>query len=90
MELKDFSGKRICVAISGGVDSVSLLHYLKGLEAECGFTLCAVHCEHGIRGEDSKADCAFVKDLAEERGLPFAAFSRKFENIILFLSFFPF
>ena len=75
MELKDFSGKRICVAISGGVDSVSLLHYLKGLEAECGFTLCAVHCEHGIRGEESLADARFVEAFCLQQGVPLYCFS---------------
>ena len=56
MDLKAFSGKRIGVAISGGADSVALLHYLKSRENECGYTLFAVHCEHGIRGEESLAD----------------------------------
>ena len=36
MDLKAFFDKRICVAVSGGVDSVALLHYLKTREAEYG------------------------------------------------------
>ena len=73
--LKDFLGKRICVAVSGGVDSVSLLHYLKGKETECGYALCAVHCEHGIRGEDSLADARFVEALCLQYGVPLYRFS---------------
>ena len=64
--LKGFLGKRICVAVSGGVDSVSLLHYLKGQETTYGYTLCAVHCEHGIRGEDSLHDARFVETLCKQ------------------------
>lgn len=74
MWLKDFSGKRICVAISGGVDSVSLLHYLKKQETDFGYTLCAVHCEHGIRGEESLADARFVAAFCEEQGVPLYTF----------------
>ena len=65
MDLLDFAKKRICVAISGGVDSVALLHYLKSRADACGFKLLAAHCEHGIRGENSLADMRFVQDLCE-------------------------
>ena len=75
MELKNFSGQRICVAISGGIDSVSLLHYLKRMEKECGYTLCAVHCEHGIRGEESLADARFVEEFCLQQGVPLYRFS---------------
>ena len=60
MELTKFAGKRICVAVSGGADSVALLHYLRAQEIKCGFTLSAVHCEHGIRGKASLKDIYFV------------------------------
>ena len=63
------------MAISGGVDSVSLLHYLKAREAECGYLLCAVHCEHGIRGEESLADARFVEEFCKEQGVPLYTFS---------------
>ena len=75
MTLKDFAGKRICVAISGGVDSVSLLHYLKKWEKEYGYTLCAVHCEHGIRGEESLADARFVEEYCACLSVPLYRFS---------------
>jgi len=74
MNLNDFSQKRICVAISGGVDSVALLHYLKGQEKACGFVLSAVHCEHGIRGEESLADAQFVKELCADWQVPLYTF----------------
>ena len=74
MDLKNFAQKRICVAISGGVDSVVLLHYLKSQAKACGFELLAVHCEHGIRGENSLADMRFVQDLCAEWDIPLIVF----------------
>ena len=68
-------GKRVCVAISGGVDSTALLHYLKEKEKEVGFSLSAVHCEHGIRGEESLLDQAFVQELCKKWDVPLFVFS---------------
>ena len=76
MDLKAFSGKRICVAISGGADSVALLHYLKSRESECGYMLSAVHCEHGIRGEESLADMQFVREFCGRLGVELRIFTQ--------------
>lgn len=75
MDLTAFSDKRICVAVSGGVDSTALLRYLFENAQKYGYRLSVCHCEHGIRGEESIADAEFVKGLAEDYGLPFYAFS---------------
>ncbi|MDE7087471.1 MAG: tRNA lysidine(34) synthetase TilS, partial [Clostridia bacterium] len=61
VNLKPYSDKRICVAVSGGKDSMALLHYLKMHAAEYNITLSALNCDHGIRGEASERDSAFVK-----------------------------
>lgn len=74
MNLGDFIGKRICVAVSGGVDSTALLHYLKNRQKQDGFELFAVHCEHGIRGEESVADEKFVQTLCGEYNVPLFVF----------------
>ena len=66
---------KIAVAVSGGVDSVVLLDRLVALSAKQGFSLSVVHCEHGIRGQESVEDSAFVRGLAEKYGLPFVMFS---------------
>ncbi len=76
MELKKFSGKKIGVAISGGADSVALLHYLKSRENECGYTLFAVHCEHGIRGAESIADMRFVQEYCQNLGVKLGIFTQ--------------
>ena len=75
MNLEKFFGKRICVAVSGGADSVALLCALKNERAEKGFSLCAAHCEHGIRGEESLADMRFVQALCCEWGIELYLFS---------------
>ena len=58
------SGDRIGVAVSGGADSVALLRILQNLREELGVTLLVVHFDHMLRGEDSRADAQFVRDLA--------------------------
>lgn len=75
MDLSEFSGKKICVALSGGVDSVTLLHILRARRIADGFSLCAVHCEHGIRGEESVADGKFARQLCAAWDIPFYYFS---------------
>ncbi|HEX3967689.1 MAG TPA: tRNA lysidine(34) synthetase TilS [Edaphobacter sp.] len=60
-------GDRICIAISGGADSVALLLTLHAAnEAKrdaLGVGLSAVHINHHLRGEESNADQQFVEDL---------------------------
>lgn len=71
----DLQGKRLLVAVSGGPDSVALLHALHRLnhrsDTDPSFTLHIAHMNHGLRQEHSDADAAFVKALAGELGLPF-------------------
>lgn len=72
--LQPFTSKKICVALSGGADSVCLLHYLRTNAAQYDITLSAVTCEHGIRGESSLSDLAFTKKLCAEWGIPLHIF----------------
>ncbi len=59
-------GRRIGVAVSGGADSVFLLHALH----ECGLAAAVLHVNHKLRGADSDADEAFVAELGQGFGLP--------------------
>lgn len=55
------------IAVSGGVDSVALLHRL---QQQPGVRLTVAHFDHGIR-EDSEEDRLFVQELADSYGLPY-------------------
>ena len=67
--------KSITVAISGGADSVALLHSLKMLQQELGAELSACHVNHNLRGEESDGDEAYVRSLCSELGVPVRVFS---------------
>ena len=60
---------RLVVAVSGGPDSVCLMHVLAGLKEELSLALHVAHLDHGLRA-DSAADAAYTKQLAERLGLP--------------------
>ncbi len=74
MNLHRLENKKIWIAVSGGADSVALLHYLKAERAAHGYALGAVHCEHGIRGEESVRDMRFVQALCAEWKIPLRLF----------------
>jgi tRNA(Ile)-lysidine synthase len=64
-------GARLLVAVSGGVDSVALLHALHAISSRHGLKLSVGHVNHGLRGEESEADARFVGALAASLGLAF-------------------
>ena len=61
----------VLAAVSGGADSVALILLLRELAERGGISLTAAHFEHGIRGEESRRDAAFVEGFCRERGIPF-------------------
>jgi tRNA(Ile)-lysidine synthase len=63
-------GDTVVVGVSGGPDSLCLLHVLKELQQELGVSLHVAHLEHGIRGEESRADAAYVEELGRAWGVP--------------------
>lgn len=63
-------GDTLLVGVSGGVDSVSLLHALRALAPDLGVNLHVAHLDHRLRGAESAADAAFVSELAHEWNLP--------------------
>lgn len=64
-------GDRVAVAVSGGADSVCLLHVLLGLAPRWDLTLSVLHVNHNLRGDASLADAAFVRSLAAGLNLAF-------------------
>jgi len=63
-------GNRVVVGVSGGPDSLCLLHLLHGLREELGITLHVAHLHHALRGEEADEDAKFVERLATSWGLP--------------------
>ncbi|MFP4435897.1 MAG: tRNA lysidine(34) synthetase TilS [Chloroflexaceae bacterium] len=61
---------RVVVAVSGGPDSLCLLHLLWRLQAEGGPALHVAHLDHGFRGAQSAAEARFVAQTAAAWGLP--------------------
>ncbi|HYP04616.1 MAG TPA: tRNA lysidine(34) synthetase TilS [Bryobacteraceae bacterium] len=64
-------GDHVAVAVSGGADSVCLLHLLNELAPSLGVVLSVAHLNHKLRGTDSDSDAAFVRNLADSFGLAF-------------------
>ena len=56
-------GSTVLCAVSGGADSVCLLHQLYRLRREVPFTLAAAHYNHQLRGEEADRDAAFVRQF---------------------------
>ena len=69
-DLSLYKNTRVCVALSGGADSVALLCLFCEEAPAYGIALSAVHVEHGIRGRESEEDAAFVRALCKEQGVP--------------------
>src|ERR1035441_4536878 len=64
-------GDRVAIAVSGGADSVCLLHVLRNLAPRWNLTLSVLHINHNLRGDASRADADFVRSLAAALDLSF-------------------
>lgn len=64
-------GASLLVGLSGGPDSVCLLHVLASLAKEQGWTLSAAHLNHCTRGEQSDRDEALAREVCESMDVPF-------------------
>lgn len=73
LERHDFqlNNKSIAVGVSGGPDSLALLHFLSEQREKRSLKIVAVHVDHMFRGEESYQDALFVKAFCEERNIPF-------------------
>lgn len=64
--------EKIAVGLSGGPDSVALLHILIELQAGRAWEIHAVHVHHGIRAEEADEDARFARSVSEGTGIPFS------------------
>lgn len=62
-------GDRVLCAVSGGADSMCLLHWLSKNSHSLGVEVCAASFDHMLRGEASAADCRFVERWCMENGI---------------------
>ncbi|HET8761057.1 MAG TPA: tRNA lysidine(34) synthetase TilS [Nitrospiria bacterium] len=63
-------GDTLVVGVSGGPDSLTLLHGLRALSREMGFAVHAAHFDHGLRGEQSAAEARVVAEIADRWDVP--------------------
>lgn len=61
----------VVVGVSGGADSMGLLHYLDSIKDDKGLKLVVAHVDHMFRGQESEEDMRFVQHQCEKRNLPF-------------------
>ena len=66
----DLPGRRVLVAVSGGVDSTVLFHALHRLAGPLDLDLWVGHVNHGLRGEESDRDESSVRALADKYDVP--------------------
>ena len=70
-------GDRIVAGVSGGPDSMCLLHILKRLQDEYDIFIVVAHVDHGLRGRQSKEDAQFVEYHASRMGFDFYLHEQK-------------
>jgi len=63
------AGDRCVVAVSGGPDSMALLHVLAQLAEPLGISLVVGHVDHGLRPEEAEAEAGLVRESAQAMGL---------------------
>ena len=64
-------GDTVVLGVSGGADSVAMLHILSGLSSEYELKLVCVHLNHGIRGDEAIRDQEYVRKLCEKLNVDF-------------------
>ena len=64
-------GNLLIVAVSGGPDSLALLHTLYHLREDLHLSLHGAHLDHGLRGDASKSDALFVAEAFRRLGIAF-------------------
>lgn len=64
--LNFLNGKKLLLAVSGGIDSIVLVQLFNQL----GYEIAIAHCNFGLRGEESDGDEQFVRNLAVKDGIP--------------------
>ncbi|MBI4685097.1 MAG: tRNA lysidine(34) synthetase TilS [Nitrospirae bacterium] len=64
-------GDKVLIGLSGGADSVCLLHLLNQLKDELKFSIYALYIDHGLRPDEIPKEIAFCKNLCKDLEIPF-------------------
>jgi tRNA(Ile)-lysidine synthase len=64
-------GQSIILAVSGGVDSMAMMHLFSRIRDRMNLHLSVLHINHQLRGEESMGDELFVQSKSAEYGMPF-------------------
>ena len=72
---ESLKNKTVAVAVSGGEDSMALLHFTLSVKEKYSFSVVCINVEHGIRGESSLKDSEFVRNYCEKNGVPCISYS---------------
>ena len=67
--IKDLNKKTLAVAYSGGIDSQTALNIIYKLKKELGFNLIIIHLNYNLRGEESREDELFARNIAKKYNL---------------------
>ena len=67
-------GDTVIAGVSGGADSMCLLHFLCVLRQEYGLNVIAAHVNHHLRAEESDRDESFVRTWCSTHGVPLSVF----------------
>lgn len=70
IDLTPYRDKRLCVAVSGGRDSMALLFHIIYNARAHNIYISAVNCDHAIRGEESVRDSEFVAAVCKAHEIP--------------------
>jgi len=62
---------KVVIGVSGGADSLCLLHVLNTIKNEIGIEIFAVHLNHQFRGAEADADAEFVEDICRKWEIPY-------------------
>lgn len=64
-------GEKVLIGLSGGPDSVCLLHVLNLLKPECRLSLAAVYVDHNLRPDETPGEIAFCRQLCDQLHIDF-------------------
>lgn len=65
----------VLVAVSGGPDSLALLHFLNRMQKQWRLRIVALSVDHGLRGEESVEDLHYVEDICRKWKIEFVGTS---------------